>query len=453
MNDVLDKVWSKIVGGMDWLKAVIYGEFDDDRPISAIVADMLVSFVPGVIIVTSARDLTAVIIRLVRHPDKRDDVHEWMLIVACAIPLVLPVLAAAVGAAAAGVGAVVGGIAGSEAGAALRAVALMLIEKGGYMLAEVVGFLRRFVKGDVMAVLKDIKFAKYGGALVQYVGTFITKMRSLIRKLIEELRGYTWVSGVEDMIGKLNRLEREFYAVQTKAVGEIPKALAELDARLAKLLEQTLPKEEHLAYASVAPAEVKPIQHEPVRMAAMPNNPLGVPEGVSKTPPTYERVPESPNVHIDKTAEAKTEKEKFTSDRNEQKNTGKPKTRLPKANGHWEGEPGNGLWHSDLNDVNEITRGKPIEFVNGRPIFTPWSRGKIKFKPGQLDGSNADFDAVYDYVARQKGLASKNLAKNYLKELGVTPHHLDRSTIQLIPTKLHGNIPHIGSASDLRGGY
>ncbi|MEJ2715211.1 MAG: hypothetical protein P8014_18900, partial [Acidihalobacter sp.] len=105
MNDVLDKVWSKIVGGMDWLKAVIYGEFDDDRPISAIVADMLVSFVPGVIIVTSARDLTAVIIRLVRHPDKRDDVHEWMLIVACAIPLVLPVLAAAVGAAAAGVGA------------------------------------------------------------------------------------------------------------------------------------------------------------------------------------------------------------------------------------------------------------------------------------------------------------------------------------------------------------
>ncbi|MEJ2632843.1 MAG: hypothetical protein P8015_16820, partial [Acidihalobacter sp.] len=189
----------------------------------------------------------------------------------------LPVLAAAVGAAAAGVGAVVGGIAGSEAGAALRAVALMLIEKGGYMLAEVVGFMRRFVKGDVMAVLKDIKFAKYGSALVQYVGTFIAKMRSLIRKLIEELRGYTWVSGVEDMIAKLNRLEREFYAVQTKAVGEIPKALADLDARLAKLLEQTLPKEEHLAYAGVPVGHVEPIQHEPVRMAAMPNNPLGVP--------------------------------------------------------------------------------------------------------------------------------------------------------------------------------
>ncbi|WIL37220.1 HNH endonuclease [Bacillus stercoris] len=25
--------------------------------------------------------------------------------------------------------------------------------------------------------------------------------------------------------------------------------------------------------------------------------------------------------------------------------------------------------------------------------------------------------------------------------------------MQLVPTKLHKNIPHIGSASDLRGGY
>ncbi|WP_425487761.1 HNH endonuclease [Microbulbifer rhizosphaerae] len=37
--------------------------------------------------------------------------------------------------------------------------------------------------------------------------------------------------------------------------------------------------------------------------------------------------------------------------------------------------------------------------------------------------------------------------------MGVTPHHLDNQTIQFIPTKLHGNIPHIGSASDLRGGF
>ncbi|WP_212751647.1 HNH endonuclease [Halomonas sp. ATBC28] len=130
-----------------------------------------------------------------------------------------------------------------------------------------------------------------------------------------------------------------------------------------------------------------------------------------------------------------------------------PRTRLPRTNGRWDGEPGNGFWHSDIDEVNAITGGRPIEFVNGRPVFTPWAKGQVKFMPGQLDGSKADFDAVYGYVARQRNLASPNAAKNYLKEAGLTPHHLDNVTIQLIPTKLHGNIPHIGSASDLRGGF
>ncbi|WP_414931034.1 hypothetical protein [Vibrio mimicus] len=30
---------------------------------------------------------------------------------------------------------------------------------------------------------------------------------------------------------------------------------------------------------------------------------------------------------------------------------------------------------------------------------------------------------------------------------------MDNSTIQFVPTKLHGNVPHIGLASDLRGDY
>ena len=31
-----------------------------------------------------------------------------------------------------------------------------------------------------------------------------------------------------------------------------------------------------------------------------------------------------------------------------------------------------------------------------------------------------------------------------------TPHHLSDKKIILVPTDLHGNIPHIGSASDMR---
>ena len=104
-----------------------------------------------------------------------------------------------------------------------------------------------------------------------------------------------------------------------------------------------------------------------------------------------------------------------------------PRTRLPRSRGKWvEGTPGNGLWHSDIPEVNAATGGKPIQFINGRPVFTPWSKGQIKFKSGQLDGTDSDFDAVYDFIAARKSLPSRNAAKRYLKEAGLTPHHLGR---------------------------
>ncbi|WP_337360611.1 HNH endonuclease [Bacillus mycoides] len=46
----------------------------------------------------------------------------------------------------------------------------------------------------------------------------------------------------------------------------------------------------------------------------------------------------------------------------------------------------------------------------------------------------------------------KNQGKAWLKEKRLTSHHKSSTEIELIPTDLHANIPHIGSASDLRGG-
>ncbi|WP_145054409.1 HNH endonuclease [Lignipirellula cremea] len=122
--------------------------------------------------------------------------------------------------------------------------------------------------------------------------------------------------------------------------------------------------------------------------------------------------------------------------------------------GKWvSGAPGNGAWLSNRKAVNAITGNKPVQFVNGRPNFSPWSKGTIPFKPGKLKGTHKEFDLVYDFIKKQKGLASRNAAKNYLRKAKLTPHHLDNKTIQLIPSPLHGKIPHIGSASDLRGGF
>ncbi|WP_226665561.1 peptidoglycan-binding protein [Metabacillus litoralis] len=130
-----------------------------------------------------------------------------------------------------------------------------------------------------------------------------------------------------------------------------------------------------------------------------------------------------------------------------------PKTRLPKTNGKWDGSPGNGKWYSNNSDVNSVTGGKPIEFKNGRPDFSPYAKGNLTFKPGQLTGTDNDFKLVYQKLMKAKGFESENQAKKWLKNQGLTPHHASNDSIQLVPTKLHKNIPHIGSASDLRGGY
>src|SRR5699024_1355870 len=49
--------------------------------------------------------------------------------------------------------------------------------------------------------------------------------------------------------------------------------------------------------------------------------------------------------------------------------TANHRTRLPRNNGHWKGEPGNGKWYSDKQEVKNITNGEGVEFTNGRPNF------------------------------------------------------------------------------------
>jgi hypothetical protein len=250
-QSILDDAWDDVVGGMNWLKSVILGEFADHRPLSAVVADMLVSFVPGVVIVTSARDAVAVTLRLANDPDKREELMEWVLLCACLITIALPLAMAAGGAAAAGVGAVVGGIAGTELGAALRAVMLMLIKEAS-KLVELVRFLQKFIKGDILKFLRAVKFAAYEKPLVQALSKVCGKLVEMVKSLRLHLESLRYFDTVKTTIAKLAEWEHKFYAVQHAALAKIPLAMAELDARLAKVLAQTAPKEVHTVAAGVA---------------------------------------------------------------------------------------------------------------------------------------------------------------------------------------------------------
>ncbi len=249
-DNILDDAWDSVVGGLGWLKDVLIGEFADNRPLSAVVADMLVSFVPGVVLVTSARDAIAVTLRLANHPEKRNDLMEWVLLCACLIVLALPLAMAAGGAAAAGVGAIVGGIAGSELGAALRAVMLMLIKEAN-KLVELVRFLQKFIKGDILKFLRAIKFAQYQKPLLAALNKTIQKLLEIVRGMRRHLHRVNYFNALTSTIATLAAWEKKFYAVQQDALRQIPKALTVLDARLAKVLAQTAPKEAHTVATGV----------------------------------------------------------------------------------------------------------------------------------------------------------------------------------------------------------
>ncbi|MET3132253.1 hypothetical protein AAKU55_002525 [Oxalobacteraceae bacterium GrIS 1.11] len=249
-RSILDEAWDDAIGGLDWVKSVLFGQFPIDRPKSAIVADMMLNFVPGVVIVTSARDAVAIVIRLAQHPEKREELMEWIMLSACMITLALPLAMAAGGAVGAGVGAIVGGIAGSELGAALRAVMLMLMKDAG-MLGDMVKFLQKFMVGDLIRFLNSIKFAKYEKALQFAFDKTIKQLIDICQGLRLRLEHVKYFDDAKKAIATLVEWEKKFYDVQHAALRMLPKALAELDSRLLKVIAQVAPKETHMVVAGV----------------------------------------------------------------------------------------------------------------------------------------------------------------------------------------------------------
>ena len=212
---------------------MILGEWEDNRSISQVVTDALAGFVPGVGSIITLRDLLAVIVRLARHPDKRDDVNEWILLIAMLLPLIITVLGAAV----AGVGALIG----AELGGFLRAVALFVVKKGGVALKALVEFFQAHGYGDVVKALRQVKFAQYQGALIKGMNEQLDKLVALVQGFRAKLQALSpqslpsWLPGRDAAIAAIHKsgeLIEQLNALRTKAREMIPKALIEMDQRL-----------------------------------------------------------------------------------------------------------------------------------------------------------------------------------------------------------------------------
>ena len=268
---VLDKVWEGAGDTWQWLRGVVMGEWEDNRSISQIVTDALAGFVPGIGSIITLRDLMAVITRLAKHPEKRTQVDEWILLVAMLLPLIITVAGAAV----AGVGALVG----AELGGFLRAAALFVVKKGGVAFKALVEFFHAHGYGDVVKALRQVKFAQYRAALVKGMGEQLDKLVGLVKGFEDKLKALhpqslpRWLPGRQSVINGIAHCQEfvvQLEALRRAAIEMIPKALIEMDNRLAALLAgdvKAATQVTHSVATGRAAPEVARLKHEPGQTA------------------------------------------------------------------------------------------------------------------------------------------------------------------------------------------
>lgn len=130
-------------------------------------------------------------------------------------------------------------------------------------------------------------------------------------------------------------------------------------------------------------------------------------------------------------------------------------TQSPKE-GWVKGERGDGTWDpakSGLNpdrieDIESVTKGKPIAWKDGNPDFSDYTykangvEGKVEIQLSPTGDRDADFKAARSAMAEQLG------SKEFKEPKGWTWHHKeDGTTMELVPSDLHNNVPHSGGVS------
>lgn len=128
--------------------------------------------------------------------------------------------------------------------------------------------------------------------------------------------------------------------------------------------------------------------------------------------------------------------------------------RLPK-NGKWEGTPGNSDFIPDDPGALGLAAGDKIPFRQGYPDFSRWATESFEVA-GMTGKHTDDMKLMHKKLARDKGWLkadgepNAHQAQKWLREQGLTPHHAGGDGVQLVPTRLHGNVRHTGGAFELR---
>jgi DNase/tRNase domain of colicin-like bacteriocin len=140
----------------------------------------------------------------------------------------------------------------------------------------------------------------------------------------------------------------------------------------------------------------------------------------------------------------------------ESKANGFPNQRIPSKDGSWNGKVGESGWLSNKPEVIAVTKGKPVPYKNGFPVFDKWKVGEIKL-PKMKGNHTTDFDDADELFAVQQKWYKPNgtpdtarVAKLRTDNNLTWHHHEDMTTMQLVPKNLNNEIPHTGGVSFIK---
>ena len=211
MNEAEKKSIIAEVGG--WLWGTIEGGFNEQQSLSQIIVDAVIGMIPLVGDVTAVRDLIAVILRLIEHPEKRNDKLEWLTLVLLLLALI-PV-----------------------AGGVIKGCGKLIIRasegvgKHAEILRDIIQFLNRIGEGNAVKFIKNLNFEKYTGEILGQWHKLVQRVDDVIEGVLRHAR----IVLRDAMIDRLRQIQRGLRELRAKGEEMIPDSLKELNRRLKEI--------------------------------------------------------------------------------------------------------------------------------------------------------------------------------------------------------------------------
>lgn len=200
------------------------GAFNEKASFSQILVDAVIGMIPLVGDVTAARDLIAVVIRLIESPTKREEVWEWVLLIVLLFALI-PVFGGVIK----GVGRVVVKVA-KEAELLVGAAKAAKLAEGA---KEIIAFLNRIGSKNAEKWFISLRIADYQAQLLERFNKLMEVISGVLVKIQHKagsLMPASLNSRIETLKGGLKTLKGMAWEMIPKAVKELDQQLKEMQA-------------------------------------------------------------------------------------------------------------------------------------------------------------------------------------------------------------------------------